>query len=216
MKNVALKLNPTDASYEVGTVTAVEDREIVVHTDRGDRRARRAASCLVAPAVGDEVALVTTAVHRAFVIAILAVAEDRAVEIAVDGDLSISARGGSCRIAAGGGVELCAEGTLSFVSKVLHLRAEEGGVILSKLTLLASSVLGHLESVRLAAISVDGFFEHVTQTAKSWHRKVDDLDTLRAGHVDYRTDAEMCLRSENLLVGARNLAKIDAEQIHIG
>ena len=216
MKNVALKRNHTEASYEVGTVTAVEGREIVVCTDRGDRRARRAVSCLVAPAVGDEVALITTVVHRTFVIAILVAAEDRAVEIAVDGDLSISARGGSCRIVAADGVELRAEGTLSFVSKVLHLRAEEGGVILSKLTLLASSVLGHLESVRLAAISVDGFFEHVTQTAKSWHRKVDDLDTLRAGHVDYRTDAEMCLRSENLLVGARNLAKIDAEQIHIG
>jgi hypothetical protein len=105
---------------------------------------------------------------------------------------------------------------LSLVSKVLHLRADEGGVIVSKLTVLASSLLGHLESVRLAATSVDGFFEHVTQTAKSWHRKVDDLDTLRAGHVDYRTDAEMCLRSENFLVGARNLAKVDAEQIHIG
>jgi hypothetical protein len=216
MKNVALKLNHTEASYEAGTVTAVEDREIVVHTDRGDRRARRAASCLVAPAVGDEVALITTAVHRAFVIAILVAAEDRAVEIAVDGDLSISARGGSCRITASDGVELHSEGTLSLLSKVLHLRAEEGGVVLSKLTLLASSLLGHLESARLAATSVETFFEHVTQTAKSWHRKVDDLDTLRAGHVDYRTDAEMCLRSENFLVGARNLAKIDAEQIHIG
>jgi hypothetical protein len=216
MKNVALKRNPAEASYEVGTVTAVEDHEIVVSTSLGERRARRAASCLVAPAVGDEVALITTAVHRAFVIAILIAAEDRAVEIAVDGDLSISARGGSCRITASDSVELHAEGTLSLISRVLNLRAEEGGVILSKLTVLASSLLGHLESARLAATSVDAFFEHVTQTAKSWHRKVDDLDTLRAGHVDYRTDAEMCLRSENFLVGARNLAKLDAEQIHIG
>jgi hypothetical protein len=216
MKNVALKLISAEASYEVGTVTALENGEIVVSTSLGQWRARRAASCLVAPSVGDEVALVRTAVHRAFVVAVLVAAEDRAVEIAVDGDLSIAARGGSCRIVADGGVEVRAEGTLSLVSKVLNLRAQDGAVILSKLTVLASSLVGHLESVRLAATSVDGFFEHVTQTAKSWLRKVDDLDTLRAGHVDYVTDAEMCIRSENFLVGARTLAKVDAEQIHIG
>jgi len=105
---------------------------------------------------------------------------------------------------------------MSLASKVLNLRAVEGNVVLSKLTVLASSLLAHTDNVRFAAKAVDSFFERVSQTAKLWHRTVEELDLLRAGRADYRTEKEMCLRSENFLVGARKLAKLDAEQIHIG
>jgi hypothetical protein len=105
---------------------------------------------------------------------------------------------------------------MSLVSKALHLRAVEGSVVLSKLTVLASSVLGHSDHVRIAAQTFESFCERVSQTAKLWSRTVEGLDLLRAEHADYRTEKEMCLQSENFLVAARNLAKLDAEQIHIG
>jgi hypothetical protein len=105
---------------------------------------------------------------------------------------------------------------MSLASKVVSLRAAEGRVVLSKLTVLASAVLAHSETVRVAAKAFDGFFERVSQTAKICYRKVEEMDSLRAGRADYRTEQEMCLRSENFVVGARNLAKLDAEQIHIG
>jgi hypothetical protein len=216
MTNAVLKLNLAEATYEVATVVAVDGAAIVARTARDERHAYRAASCLVAPAEGDEVALVTTSNRRAFVIAVLVRAEERAVEISVDGDLSIAARGGSCRIAATDRVELRAEGSMSLDSKALSLRAVEGSVLLSKLTVLASSVLAHSDGVRVAAKAFDSFCERVSQTARVWHRKVEELDRLRAGHADYRTEKEMCLRSQNFLVGARELAKLDAEQIHIG
>jgi Protein of unknown function (DUF3540) len=142
--------------------------------------------------------------------------DEKPLEIAVDGDLRISARGGSCRIDATEAVEIRAEGAMSLVSKALNLRAVEGSVVLSKLTVLASSVLGHSDTVRIAAKVFESFCDQVAQTAKVWNRKVEELDLLRAGHVDYRAEREICLRSENFLVGARNLAKLDAEQIHIG
>jgi hypothetical protein len=216
MANVARKLIHADPSYEVATVVLVDETEIMVRAPRGERRAQRAASCLVVPDVGDEVAVIVTGDGRVFVIAVLVAAEERSVEITVEGDLRISARGGSCYIGATEGVEIRAEGVMSLVSKTLNLRAIEGSVVFSKLTVLASSVLGHSDSVRVAAKSFDSFCERVSQTARVWHRKVEELDRLRAGHVDYRTEKEMCLRSENFLVGARQLAKLDAEQIHIG
>ncbi|MGH7295062.1 MAG: DUF3540 domain-containing protein, partial [Polyangiaceae bacterium] len=216
MANAVRKLTPTVPTYEVATVEVTDETKITVRAAGGELRAQRAASCLVAPGAGDEVALVVTGDGRAFVIAVLVRAQGGPVEIAVDGDLSISARGGSCRIGATEGVELRAEGAMSLVSKALNLRAVEGNVVLSKLTVLASSVLGHSDTVRVAAKALESFCDHVSQTAKIWSRKVEELDLLRAGHVDYRTAKEMCLRSENFLVGARNLAKLDAEQIHIG
>ncbi len=216
MANVARKLTHREPSYEVATVALVEGPEITVRAARGDLRAQRAASCLVAPGAGDEVALVVTGDGHVFVIAVLVRAEERPIEITVQGDLRISARGGSCRIDATEGVELRAEGAMTLVSKALNLRAVEGSVVLSKLTVLASSVLAHSDSVRVAAKALDSFCERVSQSAKVWTRKVEEMDLLRAGRVDYRTEKEMCLRSENFLVGARKLAKLDAEQIHIG
>jgi hypothetical protein len=217
MMNLARKRSYAEASYGVATIVAADGADLTVRTmTHGDRCAERAASCLVPPETGDEVAVVTTGDGRVFVIAVLVRTKDEAIEIAVDGDLLISARGGSCRIDATDGVEIRSGGAMSLVSKALNLRAVEGSVVLSKLTVLASSVLGHSDSVRLAAKAFESFCERVSQTAKVCQRTVEELDLLRAGHADYRTEKEMCLRSENFLVGARKLAKLDAEQIHIG
>ncbi len=199
MTNVALKLNKAEASYAVATVVAVEEPRIIVQMARGNRPAERAASCLVAPSAGDEVALVITGEGRIFVIAVLVAADERGVDIAVEGDL---------RIRAGG--------TLSLASSVMNLRAAEGSFVLAKLSVLVSSLVASSDSVRVAAKTFDGFVERLSQTAKRCYRKVEELDQLRAARVDYRTENEMCLRSENFLVGARKLAKVDAEQIHIG
>ena len=202
MRSLSRQRTRPEASYEVATVAAVAGSAITVRTSWAEFVADRAASCLVAPEPGDEVAVVTTPDDRAFVIAVLVRPDSdakRPTEIAVEGDL---------RITAGG--------TMSLASKVLNVHAVEGSFVLSKLTVLASSVLGHSESVRIAAKVLESFCERVSQTAKTWNRKVEELDMLRAGHIDYVTDHEMCLRSENFLVGARDLAKLDAEQIHIG
>ena len=199
MTNVALKLNKAEASYAVSTVVAVEEGQLIVRLGRGDRPAVRAASCLVAPEIGDEVALVITGEGRVFVIAVLVAASERGVDIAVEGDLRIRA-----------------EGSLSLASKVMNLSAAEGSFVLAKLSVLATSLVASSDSVRVAARTFDGFVERLSQTAKRCFRKVEELDQLRAARVDYRTEHEMSLRSENFLVGARKLAKVDAEQIHIG
>jgi hypothetical protein len=199
MANVALKLTRSAPSYEVATVVAIRGAEITVRTPEDELRAQRAASCLVAPEPGDEVALVLPGDGRAFVIGVLVGASERPVEIAADGDLRISAGG-----------------TMSLASKTLNVRAAEGRVVLSELTVLASSLLARVDGVRVAAKTFESICERVSQTAKLWHRRVEALDHLRAARVDYRTEHEMSLRSENFLVGARKLAKLDAEQIHIG
>ncbi|HEX3343081.1 MAG TPA: DUF3540 domain-containing protein [Polyangiaceae bacterium] len=216
MANAVRKLSHADPRYEVATVVLAAEALVTVRSPDGERHAKRAASCLVAPAAGDEVALLVTGDGRVFVIAVLVRAQERPVEISVDGDLRIAARGGSCHIGATDGVEVRAEGPISLVSKAFNLRAVEGNVVLSKLTVLASSILGHSDYVRVAAQAFESICDRVSLAAKFCQRTVDGLDLLRAGHVDYRTEKEMCLRSENFLVGARNLAKLDAEQIHIG
>jgi hypothetical protein len=215
MSNVARKRSYT--TYEVGTVRAVEDGAITVLTPDGELDAERAASCLVPAAVGDEVAVLLAGDGRAFVLAVLVRARSGAVDLAVKGDLRISAEGGTCRIQGTEGVAIASEGgTVSLASRLLSLRAAEGNVVVSALTVLASSVLAHTDRAHMAAKALDWVCDRVSSTVKRSYRKVEELDQVRAARIDYRTEQEMCLRSENFLVGARKLAKLDAEQIHIG
>ncbi|MGD0526004.1 MAG: DUF3540 domain-containing protein [Polyangiaceae bacterium] len=214
MSNVARKRSYT--TYEVGTVRAVEDGAITVLTPDGELDAERAASCLVPAAVGDEVAVLLAGDGRAFVLAVLVRAGSGAVDLAVKGDLRISAEGGTCRIQGTEGVAIASEGTVSLASRLLSLRAAEGNLVVSALTVLASSVLAHTDRAHMAAKALDWVCDRVSSTVRRSYRKVEELDQVRAARIDYRTEQEMCLRSENFLVGARKLAKLDAEQIHIG
>jgi hypothetical protein len=216
MTNLAFKRVHFQPTYRVGSVAVVEGRAITVHTDDEEICAERAVSCLVPPRAGDEVAVIRTGDGRAFVVAVLVGTDAHRTEIAVPGDLQISAEG-SCRIAAADAVELSSEdGTVSVAARVLLLRAVEGTILLSGLTLLASTVLAHTDTARVAAKAFDWVCDRLCSTVERSYRKVTELDQLCAERIDYRTEQEMCLRSENFLVGARTLAKLDAEQIHIG
>jgi hypothetical protein len=190
MDNLArLKLHET-TTQDVGEVVRVDGADVVLRTERGERRAIKATSCLVAPVVGDEVLVATVTDGRAFVLAILT--------------------------RAGAAVELKVDGPLRIVSTSLDLDAEKGTMRFGQLAVLASSVLAHADSARIAVKAVDTFCDRLSQTVKRCFRKVEELDQLRAARLDYRTEKEMTLRAENILAGARALVKVDGEQIHIG
>ena len=168
-------------------------REILLHTERGQRRALRATSCLVQPVVGDEALFVTVPDGRIFVLAVLT----RSIE-------------------QGSAVELRTEGPLRIAAPELDLDADKSTMRFGTVALLASTLLAHAESAKLALKTVDSFCERLSQTVKRCFRTVEETDQLRAGRMDYRAEKEMVLRAENVLAGARKLVKVDGEQIHIG
>lgn len=190
MDNLArLKVKETTTA-DAARIVRVEGAELVLETERGERRALRATSCLVEPLVGDEVLAVTVPDGRLFVLAVLARCGD-AVALSVDGPLRIAA-------------------------KSLDLEAAAGTMRFGQLAVMATSLLAHTDTARVAAKAVDSFCERFSSTVKSCFRRVEELDQLRAGRLDYRTEKEMTLRAENVLASARALVKVDGEQIHIG
>ena len=195
MDNLArLQLHETTSS-DVAVVLDVDGGCLLLHTERGQRRAIRATSCLVQPVVGDEALVVTLTDGRLFVLAVLTREPrdegDTAVELRVDGPLRIAATS-------------------------LDFDADKGTMRFGTLAVLASTVLAHADSARLAVKQVDSFCDRLSQTVKRCFRTVEETDQLRAGRVDYRTEKEMQLRAENVLASARKLVKVDGEQIHIG
>jgi hypothetical protein len=192
MDNLARLQLHDSTSSDVAVVLDIEGSDILLRTERGERRAVRATSCLVQPVVGDEALVVSLPDGRLFVLAVLTRAEENdAVELRVDGPLRVAA-------------------------KSLDLDADTGTMRFGTLALLASTVLAHADSARLAVKAVDSFCDRLSQTVKNCLRTVEETDQLRAGRLDYRTDNEMVLRAENVLASARSLVKVDGEQIHIG
>jgi hypothetical protein len=192
MDNLArLHVHESTAS-DVATVLGVEGSEVLLRTERGERRALRATSCLVQPNVGDEALIVSLPDGRMFVLAVLTRTEDNdAVELRVDGALRVAA-------------------------KSFDLDADTGTMRFGTLAVLASTVLAHADSARLAVKALDSFCDRLTQTVKNCFRTVEGNDQLRAGRLDYRAESEMVLRADNVLAAARSLVKVDGEQIHIG
>ena len=199
MRQAARRLESRDVAQELAAVVGVVGHEVRVRTTRGEETARRAVSCLVAPAPNDEVLLAGLPDGRLFVLAVLERTDRDRTEIAVPGAL-----------------ELRAEESVSITSTRLALRAAEGRVVFGSLTALLGSLLTQVEAARLVADTIDSVCQRLSQTLRRCTRRVTEMDELRAGRLDYRTEQEMCLRAENLLAGARKLAKVDGEQIHIG
>lgn len=200
MSSLARRRIVPRAAHDLAKVVAADASHITVQTAQGETlRAKRAASCLVPPAAGDEVSVFAPGDGRAFITAILVRSEGQGVDIEVEGDLRIRANG-----------------AMSLASKTIAVSAEQGSFVLSRLTVLAGSLLASGGAVQLAVTTVDAVVDRLSQTVNRCYRTVRELDHLRAERIDYRAEQEMCLRSENFLVGARQLAKLDAEQIHIG
>jgi len=55
-----------------------------------------------------------------------------------------------------------------------------------------------------------------SQRVKNAYRRVEGMDQLRAQHIDHAADKTMSLRGENTLMTAKQLVKVDGEQIHMG
>jgi hypothetical protein len=191
MNQLARRFESPEVVQEVVTVVAALGDEVRVRSERGEEQARRAVSCLVSPAPGDEVLLACVPDGRLFILAVLERTDRESTEIGVSGQLRIRA----------------AE---------IDVSASRGNLVFGTLTALAGALVARTEKARFFAGSLDTVCDRLSQTVQRCYRKVAELDVLRAGRLDYRAEQEICLRAENVLAGARKLVKVDGEQIHIG
>jgi hypothetical protein len=210
MESVARKIEIRPVFQEFGEVVAFQGGLLTVRTALADVVARRAASCLLEPAVGDRVLLATEDRGDAYVLAVLDQRDPSSSAISVDGDLTLRSLRGKVSVAAQEGVELVSAAAVRIAASAVELEA------LETLSILGGAVKAELGRVKAYATSLDGFFERVAVHAKRALRTVDELDQVKAGHLDYAATGSAHLRGENALVSAHELVKVNGEQVHIG
>ena len=216
MENLAKELEDVEVLQESGTVTAEHADDYVVQTESGRRRARSAVSCLMTPGVGDKVLLSTLSSGESFILAVLARESAGPVDISIEGDLNIRVLDGGFNVAAKGDIKLLSERCLALGSSTLKLVAQEGTLVLERLSYLGRFIQSEVGKVKALASTLDTSVDRYSQKVRRAYRTVEEHDQLRAERVDYAAHKTLNLHAENTVLSARNLVKIDGETIHLG
>ena len=217
MRQLARAREQTAAFQEAGTVVSVEqDASLSVRTGLGTYRARRAFSCLVEPMVGDVVLLSGLPDGACYVLAVLEREADAPARLVADGDLEIRLTQGRFVVAAQEGVDLISAKEVTVAAGGLRVTADEGNVVFRQLSVLGSFVRAEFDRIKVLAESCDTVLERLLQRVKRSYRFVEEHDQVRAAQIDYAAENNASIRGENTLVTAKDLVKIDGEQVHLG
>lgn len=205
-----------DESVIQESAFVIAEDPLVLRAEGVEYRAERAASCLLAPAKGDEVLVAHLPDRRAFVLAVLTREEGRGTELRVEGDLRLRSEKGRVEMSGAEGVSMVTPRDVTMVAGGLSVRAAATALVSETITVVGKTVASELDRVRLAARTFDSVLDRFTQRAKRAIRIVEESDHVRAGRIDYAAEKSMTLQGENAIVTAKELVKVDGGQIHLG
>lgn len=202
-------------SVVIGLAVGSSPRGWLVSIGGRELEATRAAMCLLEPRPGDEV-LIAEVGERRFVLGVLARAPGSAARLSVEGDLELAVAAGALRVTAQRGVEVTTPAEASVTAARASLRALSADAVVEKARLLGGLLQLEATKVSTLAGTVETLCERLWQRAERAYRFVEGLDQLRAGNIDQRARQLARLHADNTVITAKHLAKVDAEQIHMG
>ncbi len=176
--------------------------------------APRAASCLLAPEPGNRV-LVACA-PEPFILAVLERSEQATARVEFAGDVAIASRTGHLDLAGPQGVRVTAGKAIALLSKTLSVKTGRAELLADRLTSVVKTAIANVDQLGLVTRSYDLVAERITERAARAYRFIAELDQLRARHFDYRAEHSAQIKGETTVVTARQVIKVDGEQVHIG
>ncbi|KOC88891.1 DUF3540 domain-containing protein [Winslowiella iniecta] len=188
------------AQQSTGRVTHLfPDGTLTVECAERGWHCRRAASCLLVPAVGDAVLLVTIE-QGVWVLAILDRSSPRqTAELSTESALRI-----------------VSQGELSLSSKQFRITAEEADCHIHALKYSGESLSAWVNLTSLVGKRCESVWQTITQISNNVFRKTSQTEHLRAGQLDIKAENYLRMHAQNTVITAKAIAKVDAGQIHMG
>lgn len=214
MHNTATRQSFEEILLTEAVVTQDDEDHVVARCAWGDVEVAVATSCLVAPRVGDRV-LLAYATGHSYVLAVLQSTE-KTTRLSVPGDLSIEVPRGDVTISAGAKVQLTSGDDIGLVSNVFSLHAIDANVVFHRMTTIGHALRAQVDTIKVLADSLDTLSDRILQRAKRAYRFIEGLDQVKARHIDYVAEGNAALHGSNTVVTAKDVVKVDAEQVHIG
>lgn len=198
-----------------GHVVLREGHRVSVAVDGGGELvARPAASCLLAPEIGDRVLVAVG--DESFVLAVLTRDDTTPRRVVFEGDTRLEVTGGRLDLAAERGVGVTTPRAVSIFAQKVAARASVGELFVDGIDVVAKSARSQIDKLSLVATTYDAVVERIAERTKRVYRFVEEIDRLRARHLDYRAEKTAQITADNTAVTARQVAKLDGEQVHIG
>lgn len=202
-------------TQEVAKVVGASGKSFTLRTPLGELSARRAASCLLEPAVGDDV-LVVHHERGSHVLAVLERDEEAPARLSADGDIEIAAAGGRVSVSARDGVDLLTPGEAVVAAGSARITATRGEVMIDALVVLGDALTAKVDRVKTVARSVESTAERWVQRLDRAYRFIARSESVRAEYLDYEARSAFHVKSEVTLVNSAGLTKLDGSQIHLG
>ena len=215
MSNLAMQPKLVTVFQQYGVVTGIGDA-VEVQTDTSRYRALCAPSCLLQPEIGDKVLVVTDAEGEDYVLAVLARAGGGGARLSLPANSEVQTQGGTLKISGRDGLSLQSARQVSLQSAQLRVDALQGDVTIHQLAIVGDAWKSCIDTVKTVGRSVDSVLERLHSRVSRSYRRVEELDQVKAGQIDYQADTSLQLHAKYALVTADDLVKVDAEQIHLG
>jgi len=206
-----------DPVHLIGSIEAAAvDGVFAVHCDGRIWHARRAASCLLAPAVGDTVLISGPDRERVYLIAVIEQADPSRHRIEVDGDLTLATRSGAIAFDSAQDLHLKSAAALRLESETLALRADQADCVVDGMRYTGREVTATVGKTRLIGKVYEAVVDRLVQISRNVFRTTDEVEHVRAGNLDYQAEQSARVHARYTMVTGDDLVKVDAKQIHMG
>jgi len=206
-----------DPVHLVGTLRhGGGDGRYAVDCDGREWLARRAASCLLAPAPGDTVLISGPDPERVYLIAVIEQADPACGTLEVEGRLRLRSRTADVAVQAAGEVRIEGGQGVRVETDALSLRVREADCSAARLSYLAGEVEGAVGCMRLVGRVYEAVVDRLSFLSRLTLRQASEAEHVRAGTLDYQAGQSARLHAPYTMVTADALVKVDARQVHMG
>jgi hypothetical protein len=199
----------------VARVGAIDGDGVRLCDAAGERLARRARSCLVAPVVDDLVLGLRLPDGRAYLLAVLE-RDGRELSLQLGPGAQLTASNGELTLSAENAIRLETPRAIESRSHQLQLVAARGSLLFGSLALLGERLRLDLSEAALVARAVETFAESIATHARRVLRRSSELEQVQVAELQLRVDRTLDVRARDALLAAQKLFKLNGEQVHVG
>lgn len=166
----------------------------------------KAASCLLMPRVGDRVLVSGPEPEQLYIIAIIKQAVPEQAELHLAGHLKIRTEQFSVE----------ANQAVNLQSSHLDLKADTAQCVVETTDYVGKELRSTISITRIVAKAYELIADRLSHMSRHSFRITEQVEQARAGTIDYQAEDSARLHSKYTMVTAKELVKVDSEQIHMG
>jgi len=205
--DLAHKLLSNEIILTYGRVLTSKNNELIIESDLGILKTKKAASCLIEPQKGDLVLISRDAFGCNYLLYVLEKENSSHTVISLEGKCKINIKKGD--------LDISSE-KISLNSIFFDLKTMIGKITFGNISCIGQNFEGYFKKVKTIISTFDSIIGRFIQKVKTCYRFVEKLEQLKAGRLRYLVQNSILMKGEKSVLKAEKKLKIDAKKIHLG